>query len=102
ARPTHQQGLDEGLVITNPPYGERLGEQESLRHLYAHLGERLRAEFVGWRAAVFTGNPDLGKTMGLRSHKQYRLWNGAIASQLLLFDVRPEQFVRGRAEPAAP
>lgn len=100
-RPTHQQGIDDGLVITNPPYGERLGEQESLRHLYAHLGERLREEFVGWRAAVFTGNPDLGKTMGLRSHKQYRLWNGAIASQLLLFDVRPEQFVRACAETAA-
>jgi 23S rRNA (guanine2445-N2)-methyltransferase / 23S rRNA (guanine2069-N7)-methyltransferase len=91
-RPTHQL-LDYGLVITNPPYGERLGEQESLKHLYAHLGERLRAEFQGWRAAVFTGNPDLGKTMGLRSNKQYRLFNGAIPAQLLLFDVEPQYFV---------
>jgi 23S rRNA (guanine2445-N2)-methyltransferase / 23S rRNA (guanine2069-N7)-methyltransferase len=101
-RPTHQQGLDDGLIITNPPYGERLGEQESLRHLYAHLGERLREEFVGWRAAVFTGNPDLGKTMGLRSGKQYRLWNGTIPSQLLLFDIQPEHFVRNRAASSAP
>ncbi len=94
-RPTHLP-LDSGLVICNPPYGERLGEQESLRYLYAHLGERLRAEFEGWQAAVFTGNPDLGKTMGLRSHKQYRFWNGTIASQLLLLDVRPEQYVQQR------
>jgi len=93
SKPTHQV-LDDGLVITNPPYGERLGEQESLRHLYAHLGERLRDQFEGWSAAVFTGNPDLGKTMGLRSNKQYRLWNGAIPAQLLLFDIAPEYFVK--------
>jgi 23S rRNA (guanine2445-N2)-methyltransferase / 23S rRNA (guanine2069-N7)-methyltransferase len=95
-RPTHQ-ALDGGLVISNPPYGERLGEQESLRHLYAHFGARLREEFEGWEAALFTGNPDLGKTMGLRSYKQYRLWNGTIPAQLLLFHVEPQYFVdRGR------
>ncbi len=92
-RPTHTH-LPTGLLITNPPYGERLGEQQSLRGLYRHLGERLREEFVGWEAAVFTGNPDLGKTMGLRSHKQYRFWNGTLPSQLLLFHVQPERFVR--------
>src|SRR5690606_5698368 len=42
-KPTHLP-LDSGLLICNPPYGERIGEQESLRYLYAHLGERLRAE----------------------------------------------------------
>jgi 23S rRNA (guanine2445-N2)-methyltransferase / 23S rRNA (guanine2069-N7)-methyltransferase len=95
--PTHQD-IAPGLVITNPPYGERLGEQESLKHLYAHLGARLREHFVGWEAAVFTGNPDLGKTMGLRSFKQYRLFNGPIPSQLLRFHVQPEFFVdRARA-----
>ncbi len=91
-KPTHCE-LDTGLVITNPPYGERLGEQESLRHLYSHLAERLRAEFQGWHAAVFTGNPELGKTMGLRSNKQYRLFNGAIPAQLLLFDLEPRYFI---------
>lgn len=91
-KPTHCE-IDTGLVITNPPYGERLGEQESLRHLYMHLAERLRAEFQGWQAAIFTGNPDLGKTMGLRSNKQYRFFNGAIPAQLLLFDVAPEYFI---------
>jgi 23S rRNA (guanine2445-N2)-methyltransferase / 23S rRNA (guanine2069-N7)-methyltransferase len=101
-RPTHQ-ALDSGLVISNPPYGERLGEQESLRHLYAHFGERLRQEFQGWEAALFTGNPDLGKTMGLRSYKQYRLWNGTIPAQLLLFHVEPQYFVdRSRDHASAP
>ncbi len=99
-KPTHCE-IDTGLVITNPPYGERLGEQESLRHLYAHLAERLRAEFIGWQAAVFTGNPDLGKTMGLRSNKQYRFFNGAIPTQLLLFDVEPSYFIDTKRAPLA-
>lgn len=91
-KPTHQL-TDFGLVVTNPPYGERLGEQSSLVHLYHHLGQKLKEEFGGWRAAVFTGNPDLGKQMGLRSNKQYQLFNGAIKSRLLCFDIDPAYFV---------
>ncbi len=48
---------------------------------------------------MFTGAPELGKRMGLRSHKQYAFWNGALPSKLLLFRVAPEQFVTG-ARPA--
>ncbi|MGS2722400.1 bifunctional 23S rRNA (guanine(2069)-N(7))-methyltransferase RlmK/23S rRNA (guanine(2445)-N(2))-methyltransferase RlmL [Porticoccus sp. GXU_MW_L64] len=88
-QPTHKV-LKPGLLITNPPYGERLGEQEALRDLYYLLGERLKAEFPGWQAAVFTGNPELGPEMNLRAHKQYRLFNGAIASKLLLFAVNEQ------------
>lgn len=97
-RPTHD-ALPLGLLITNPPYGERLGDDATLPGLYRLLGERLRSEFVGWQAAVFTGNPELGKTMGLRSHKRYRLLNGTLPAQLLLFDVRPESFVNTRRPP---
>lgn len=101
-QPTHRQ-LDNGLVITNPPYGERLGEVESLKLLYAHLGERLKAEFTGWKAAVFTANPELGKHMGLRAEKKYKLFNGALPSELLLFNVEPQAFVHHKYEekPAA-
>jgi 23S rRNA (guanine2445-N2)-methyltransferase / 23S rRNA (guanine2069-N7)-methyltransferase len=45
-------GVPRGLVITNPPYGERLGEREQMPPLYRGLGEMLRARFTGWRAAV--------------------------------------------------
>lgn len=82
-----------GLVVCNPPYGERLGDEASLLYLYQHLGERLRQACLNWEAAIFTGAPELGKRMGLRSHKQYALWNGALPCKLLLFRVRPEQFV---------
>lgn len=80
-----------GLVISNPPYGERLGEQSSLRFLYAELGSFLKTQCGGWRAAVFTSNPELGKVMGLRAEKIYKLFNGALPSQLLLFSVFSQQ-----------
>lgn len=84
-----------GLVICNPPYGERLGEEASLLYLYQNLGERLRQACLNWEAAVFTGAPDLGKRMGIRSHKQYAFWNGALPCKLLLIKVLPDQFVTG-------
>lgn len=82
-----------GLFVVNPPYGERLGEFEELKKLYERMGEKLKKEFVGWQAAVFTGNPELGKNMGLRARKHYALFNGPIPCQLLLFDVQSEKFV---------
>ena len=86
-------GSKPGLVATNPPYGERLGELEALEPLYTCLGERLKTTCQGWKAAVFTGNPDLGKVMGLRAKKFYALFNGPIPCKLLLFDVNPEKFI---------
>lgn len=96
-KPTHKN-LDSGLILTNPPYGERLGDIESLKILYGHLGERLRTEFQGWKAGIFTGNPDLGKQMGLRADKKYKFFNGTIASELLTFSIDQESFVKSRVE----
>ncbi|TQV80988.1 bifunctional 23S rRNA (guanine(2069)-N(7))-methyltransferase RlmK/23S rRNA (guanine(2445)-N(2))-methyltransferase RlmL [Exilibacterium tricleocarpae] len=94
-RPTHRT-LARGLVICNPPYGERLGDLESVAPLYRTLGERLAVEFEGWRAAIFTGNPELAKQTGLRAQKKYKLFNGTIASELLLFDITAEAAARHR------
>ncbi|MEK7711701.1 MAG: bifunctional 23S rRNA (guanine(2069)-N(7))-methyltransferase RlmK/23S rRNA (guanine(2445)-N(2))-methyltransferase RlmL, partial [Pseudomonadota bacterium] len=86
-----------GLVVVNPPYGERLGEESELPGLYRVLGEVLKRCYEGWRAAVFTGNPELGKVMGLRAHKMHVLYNGAIECKLLHFEVQPKQFVTDRS-----
>ena len=87
--PSHRE-IKPGLVLSNPPYGERLGEQEELRDTYAELGRQLKKEFPGWLVGIFTGNPELGHSTGLRSHKQYKMYNGSIPSQLLLFQVREQ------------
>ena len=86
-RPAGLEEATAGLVITNPPYGERLGELPELVTLYARLGERVRAAFPGWALAVFTANPDLGHRIGLRAHKQYALRNGPLEAKLLLMAV---------------
>ena len=88
-----------GLVVANPPYGERLGAESDLRALYGDLGRVLRERFAGWRAAVFTGNPELARTMGLRAHRMHSLYNGALECRLLHFEVEPEWFVEQRRFP---
>lgn len=85
-KPSHKQ-LDNGLLICNPPYGERLGEVEALRETYQQLAMAVKNELVGWQCAVFTGNPELAKEMRLRSKRKYKFFNGPIASELLLFDI---------------
>lgn len=87
-----------GLIITNPPYGERLGDFEALQQLYAELGLQFKREFEGWKAALLTGNPELGKTMGLRAKKYYALFNGTIPCQLLLFDIEQTKFIDNSIE----
>jgi 23S rRNA (guanine2445-N2)-methyltransferase / 23S rRNA (guanine2069-N7)-methyltransferase len=92
-------GAKPGLVVVNPPYGERLGEAETLRPLYRLLGERLRERFTGWTAAVLTGNPDLGKEMGLRARRYHTLFNGALECRLLHFEIEPQWFVEPGKRP---
>ncbi len=86
-----------GLLITNPPYGERLGDEMQIVKLYSLLGSALKQRFGGWRAAVFTARPDLGPRLGLSADKMYSLYNGPLACKLLLFDIRAE----ARTSPAA-
>lgn len=86
-KPTHRP-LHDGLVVCNPPYGERLGNHAALSHLYARLGEHLHAEFGDWQAAIFTADPQLARATGLRSHRNYPFYNGALKTSLFLFDLK--------------
>lgn len=79
-----------GLVIANPPYGERLGQRAALVPLYRALGERLRQAFTDWRAVVIVSDDELGHALGLRADKRYVLYNGAIECRLLVFDLAEE------------
>jgi 23S rRNA (guanine2445-N2)-methyltransferase / 23S rRNA (guanine2069-N7)-methyltransferase len=90
-----------GLVAVNPPYGERIGEADELRMLYALLGEQLRAGYRGWEAAVFTGNPALGRELGINARRTHRMMNGPIECRLLRLAIEPGEFVQAR-EPGRP
>ncbi len=93
-------GVDKGLLITNPPYGERLGDQQQLQILYAELGQKLRDEFAGWKAAIFTGNPPLAKQLGIHAKRSHTLFNGALECRLLRFDIDIAQFSGAEFRPS--
>jgi 23S rRNA (guanine2445-N2)-methyltransferase / 23S rRNA (guanine2069-N7)-methyltransferase len=88
ARPRHGMGL----VVVNPPYGERLGDEKTLQPLYRELGDTLKAHFRGWNASVFTGNPELAFKIGIRATRSYALHNGALECKLFNFEVAEERF----------
>lgn len=79
-----------GLVLTNPPYGERLGADADLPRLYHELGSALRARFHGWQAGLITSEAELGHATGLHATRHYQLYNGALECRLLLFDLSHE------------
>ncbi|MDZ7789324.1 MAG: bifunctional 23S rRNA (guanine(2069)-N(7))-methyltransferase RlmK/23S rRNA (guanine(2445)-N(2))-methyltransferase RlmL [Xanthomonadales bacterium] len=80
-------GLRSGLVATNPPYGERIGEQHELVPLYLRLGETLRSRFPGWRAMVLNG---AGCQVGLKPDKTWQFFNGPLECRLERFEIGAE------------
>jgi 23S rRNA (guanine2445-N2)-methyltransferase / 23S rRNA (guanine2069-N7)-methyltransferase len=76
-----------GVIVTNPPYGERLGEAGELGPLYETLGDVTRRRFPGWRLHVLTGNRALAKCIGLRPEARHPLWNGPIECRLLSYGI---------------
>ncbi|HEY7234253.1 MAG TPA: class I SAM-dependent RNA methyltransferase [Gemmatimonadaceae bacterium] len=72
-----------GLVVTNPPYGVRVGEAERLRDLYARLGQVLRAKYPGWDVAMLSANARLEKELRLSLRERLRTRNGGIPVRLL-------------------
>jgi putative N6-adenine-specific DNA methylase len=71
-----------GLLVTNPPYGVRLGEKEALAEFYPELGHVLKQKFAGWTAYIFSGDPQLPKLIRLSATKRTVLYNGAIECRL--------------------
>jgi putative N6-adenine-specific DNA methylase len=74
-----------GVLLCNPPYGERIGEERELVPLYRTLGEVFRSRCGGRRACVFTGNRALAREIGLQPERKVDLFNGKIPCQLLAF-----------------
>jgi putative N6-adenine-specific DNA methylase len=74
-----------GILICNPPYGERIGEEKELRGLYRAIGEVFREHCAGWTLYVFTGNAFLARQLGMKQMEQYDFLNGKIPCRLLRF-----------------
>lgn len=77
----------DGVVILNPPYGERLGDEQELKPLYRSIGDFFKKECSGKWGYVFTGNFKLAKQVGLRSSRRIELYNSTIECRLLEFEL---------------
>ena len=74
-----------GIMIANPPYGERLSEQEELAAFYPQLGSALKRKFAGWNCYLLTADLRMPKLMRLTPSKKTPLFNGAIECRLFEF-----------------
>ena len=80
-----------GVMVMNPPYGERMGTAPELARFYPRLGDALKQRFAGWRCYVFTADLRLPKLIRLEAARRTPLWNGALECRLYEFGI-----VRGR------
>lgn len=78
-----------GCMLSNPPYGERLAEKETVKYLYRSLGRIFQERFAGWSLGFFTANSDLADMLGLPWQNRYRLFNGPLKCQLLTACTEP-------------
>ncbi len=74
-----------GLLVCNPPYGERMGDADSLPRLYESLGDIMRESLPGWRSAIITDKPHLGKFTGLTLFESVPFDNGPIECEVLFY-----------------
>jgi 23S rRNA (guanine2445-N2)-methyltransferase len=76
-----------GVMVANPPYGERMGSAQELARFYPKLGDALKKSFAGWRCYFFTADLRLPKLIRLEPSARTPLWNGALECRLYEFPI---------------
>jgi len=85
-----------GIMVMNPPYGERTGNDTELASFYPRLGDALKQRYAGWTAYILTADMQLPKRIGLKASKRTPLYNGALECRLLEYRLVPGSMRRGR------
>lgn len=78
---------DPGVIMLNPPYGDRIGNEKELEPVYEGIGDYFKQEATGWWGYVFTGNFDLAKHIGLRTNQRIEFYNSTIDARLLEYEL---------------
>ena len=76
-----------GIIVCNPPYGERLSDAEKLAALYPQIGDALKRRFAGWTAHFLTADLRLAKLIGLKPARRTPLYNGPLDCRLFAFPI---------------
>ena len=90
---------DEGIRVTNPPYGVRLSTGEALQDWYPQVGDLLKQRFAGWNCYFLSADMELAKRIGLKASKRTPLMNGDLDCRLFEYKVVAGQN-RGMPRPA--
>lgn len=88
-----------GMIVTNPPYGVRVGEEQALAEFYPKLGNVLKQKFAGWRAYIFTADLRLAKLIHLTASRRTPLYNGALECRLFEYKLVAGTMRREKAAP---
>lgn len=91
-----------GMIVTNPPYGERIGEEQDLKGLYRRFTRQLKDHFEGWRLCIISGNVKLEREIALPVRHRERLYNGAIESRLLHYQLLTAEELQARQDESPP
>ena len=76
-----------GVMLANPPYGERIGSADELAALYPKLGDALKKRFAGWNCFFLTADLRLPKLIRLQPSRRTPLWNGSLECRLYEFRI---------------
>ncbi len=76
-----------GVLVTNPPYGERMGEQQELAAFYPKFGDALKQKFAGWNCYILSADMNLPKLIKLQVSKRTPLFNGALECRLFEYRI---------------
>lgn len=82
----HVKQFENGTLITNPPYGIRMGDFEEVKKLYSDLGDFIKQKCKGTTAFIYTGDPTLRKSIGLKTTRRIPLVNGKLEGVLFQID----------------
>jgi putative N6-adenine-specific DNA methylase len=74
--------LDSGMIVSNPPYGVRIGSEDDLVTFYKALGDNLKQHFPGWTACMISGDPEFPGAIGLKASRRTPLFNGPLECRL--------------------
>ena len=77
-----------GVLVCNPPYGERLGHAEALEPLYADLGRMVKERCSGWSLWLLSGNPELTGALKMKASRRIPISNGGIDCRWLHYEIR--------------
>ncbi|MBA4407298.1 RNA methyltransferase, partial [bacterium] len=82
----HVKQFENGTLITNPPYGIRMGDYEDVKKLYTELGDFIKQKCKGTTTFIYTGDPTLRKSIGLKTSRRIPLVNGKLEGVLVQID----------------